>query len=78
MASERLTHTQTRLQAYYDAEIAVLAGQAYTLGSRSLTRADLVEIKKGIKELENLVEELKAVDEGRGHRRAFRITIRDL
>jgi len=78
MASERLIQVKARLAAYYEAELAVLSGQAYTIGSRSLTRANLVEIKKAIDELEKLVVEIESADNGKGRRYAFRITPRDL
>ena len=78
MASERLTQARLRLTAYYEAELAVLSGQAYTIGSRSLTRANLAEIRNAIKELEQQVRELKSIASGGGHRRAYRITPRDL
>lgn len=78
MASEQLTIAKSRLAAYYDAEMAVLSGQAYTIGTRSLTRANLAEIRKAISELEKQVEELKSLDVGKGRRKAYRITPRDL
>lgn len=76
--SDRLEKAKTRLDAYYEAELAVLAGQEYRIGTRSLTRADLQEIRKAIKELENLVDELEAATNGKGRRKAYRITPRDL
>lgn len=78
MASERLTKAKGRLTAYYDAELAVLSGQAYTIGSRSMTRANLAEIRKAIQELESLVSGLESVAAGGGHRKTFRIIPRDL
>jgi len=78
MISERLARAEARLTIYYDAELAVLAGQAYTIGTRSLTRANLSLIKEQIDNLENQVEELKSQAEGKGRRKAFRITPRDL
>lgn len=50
--AERLEIIQTRLTAYYAAEIAVLKGQSYSIGNRSLTRADLAAIQTTIKDLE--------------------------
>ncbi len=78
MASERLLNAQERLKAYYAAELAVLTGQEYSIGSRKLVRADLSEIRKSIKEIENLVDELKSAENGTGLRRSFRVTPRDL
>lgn len=39
---------QQRLTQYLDAEAAVLGGQEYRIADRSLKRADLAEIRKGI------------------------------
>ena len=41
-----------RLYQYIEAERAILQGQAYTLDGRSVTRADLAAVRKGIAELE--------------------------
>jgi hypothetical protein len=78
MASERLQKAKARLDAYYEAELAALSGQEYKIGGRSLRRADLVEIRAAIKNLENQVDELTSADAGKGRRRAYRITPRDL
>jgi len=40
-----------RLTQYLAAERAILGGQAYTIGNRSLTRANLAEVRKAIEEL---------------------------
>lgn len=43
---------EERLELYYAAEAAILRGaQAYTIGTRSFTRADLKEIREAIKEI---------------------------
>jgi hypothetical protein len=47
----RITETRARLSQYIAAETAVLQGQAYSMGQRSLTRADLSEIRKAIVDL---------------------------
>jgi hypothetical protein len=76
----RLDSTKRRLDLYYAAEEAVLSGQEYRIGSRSLRRADLNEIRSTISQLENKCDELQTQIEsnGKGSRRAFRITPRDL
>jgi hypothetical protein len=78
MDNERLLKARERLSAYYEAELAVLSGQSYSIGTRSLTRANLAWIRTQIDNLENQVEELKSMSEGKGRRKAFRITPRDL
>ena len=40
-----------RLRHYYAAERAVLSGQSYTVGNRTLTRANLAEIRAAIDDL---------------------------
>lgn len=78
MINERLLKAKERLDAYYEAELAVLSGQAYTIGTRSLTRVNLAWIRTQIDNLENQVEELQSQADGKGRRKAFRITPRDL
>ncbi|MFT5871120.1 MAG: hypothetical protein ACI8WT_000018 [Clostridium sp.] len=78
MVNEKLARSEARLAVYYDAELAVLSGQAYTIGTRSLTRANLGLIRDQIDVLENKVDELKAQLQGNGLRKAYRITPRDI
>ena len=40
-----------RLAMYLEAEKRVMTGQSYTIGNRSLTRANLAEIRKAIDDL---------------------------
>lgn len=40
-----------RLKEYYAAEKAVLSGQSYTIGNRTLTRANLATIRDAIDDL---------------------------
>lgn len=44
-----VTICQQHLDQYLAAELAVLGSQSYTIGGRSLTRANLAEIREGIK-----------------------------
>ena len=78
MLTERLAKAKERLTAYYDAELAVLSGQSYTIGTRTLTRANLAWVRTQIDNLENQVEELQSQADGKGRRNAFRVTPRDL
>lgn len=55
----RINSYKRRLDLYLAAEEKVLEGQAYTMGTRSLTRADLSEIKSEIKELESKIYALE-------------------
>lgn len=47
---------KSRLSNYYKAEEAILSGQEYTIGSRSLRRADLKAVQAEIKYLEKQIE----------------------
>lgn len=64
---ERLTRCKNRLEMYYQAEESILGGaQSYSVGSRSLTRANLSEIAAKIKELEKEKVNLESMLNGRG------------
>lgn len=70
----RIETKKKRLQMYYDAEEAILAGaQSYSLGTRSLTRANLSEIRKAIDQLEQEIASLEAP----AARKAFAAVPRD-
>ena len=60
-----------RLELYYEAERKVLRGQSYTLGNRQLTRANLSEIRKAIKDLENELEQITGRSRGFSRRVVF-------
>ena len=49
---EILTQIEARLTLYIAAEAAILGGaQSYSIGNRTLTRADLFQIQKTIRDL---------------------------
>jgi len=58
MSVYSLAQAQAKLAAYQDAEEKVLTGQSYTLGGRSLTRANLDSIRAGITLWEGRVSRL--------------------
>ena len=71
-----LETAKEHLQAFLEAEIAVATGQSYRIGSRSLTRANLSEIKERINFWKNEVERLES---GRPKGiKQMRVVIRDL
>ena len=72
---EKKQRLQNRLELYYQAEEKVLAGQSFTIGSRSMTRADLGKIQDMISELEGKISAIDA--NGTGKRRVARIIPRD-
>ena len=51
LTAAEIAELQARRARYILAEQAVLQGQAYSIGNRSLTRADLKWIRDGITEL---------------------------
>ena len=57
---------EARLTEYLAAESAVLGNQAYTINGRSLTRANLKDIREGIQYWQAAVERLSAGGGGVG------------
>lgn len=74
MATVTLAQARVMLTKYIEAETAVLSGQAYTIGNRSLTRANINAIRQGRKEWETIVRQL---EEGGGSMRVRRVVPRD-
>ena len=75
LRKKRLERYKKRLEMYYEAEEAVLLNQEYTIGTKSLKRADLSTIRAAIKDLEKQVESL---DTAGGKNKAGRFIPRDL
>ncbi len=71
MAGITLEQAQAQLDKYLTAETKVLSGQAYEFSGRSLTRANLKEITKGIEIWDRRVKELSARASGRGRSRTI-------
>ncbi len=71
ISSER---AKQHLEAWLDAELAVSTGQSYSIGTRSLTRANLSEIRKQINFWRNEVYK----SGNNNTRKARRIIPRDL
>ncbi|MDU4597474.1 MAG: DUF6148 family protein [Clostridium sporogenes] len=74
----RLEKAKERLNYYYEAELAVLSNQEYRLGTRTMRRADLAEIRRAITDLEKQIKQLEALESRKGTRRVFRGVPRDL
>lgn len=68
-----LERAKVHLQAWLDAELAVSTAQSYSMGSRSLTRANLTEIRKQINYWQNQVNKLSGKS-----RKTMRFVPRDL
>lgn len=71
MSKQKLDFKKERLQRYYKAEEKILNGQSYTIGSRTLTKANLASVQRIIKELEAEVEVLEK--RGSTKRRSARV-----
>lgn len=74
---QQLASYQNRLILYQKAEEAILSGQEYSIGNRSMKRADLSTVRDTISYLEKQIQELDAAINGRG-RRTFSVIPRDL
>ena len=53
-----LAQAEAQLAAYLAAETAILAGQEYTINGRSLRRADLADVRAGIREWNSMVQSI--------------------
>lgn len=78
MAGITLKTAQRHLDAWLEAEMAVTNAQSYTIGSRTMTKADLGEIRKMIDYWNKKVVELENVQKHGGRNRAYRVVPRDL
>ncbi len=58
MAGITLAQAETQLDLWITADAAVAAGQAYSIGGRSLTRANAKEIRENIVFWDNQVKRL--------------------
>ena len=78
MATNRLEILKKRLDLYLKAEEAILSGaQSYTIGSRTLTRGDLQQIRTVIKDIMDTLTEEEAVAEGKARHRTVGVVFRD-
>jgi hypothetical protein len=69
MAGITLLQAQTQLNAYLEAETAVLSGQKYEIAGRMLMRANLAEIQQGIVTWNSRVVTLTNQSRGRSRAR---------
>lgn len=69
------------LEAWLEAELTVTSGQSYTLtstnGGRTLTRANLTEIRNSIEYWEKKLKEAEAAAKGKSRSRIYRGVPRD-
>ncbi len=57
---EQLTVARNRLNAYLKTEAAILTSQEHQMGTKRLRRADLDDVQKKIKELQNEIARLES------------------
>lgn len=74
----RLAVAQKHLEAWLTAELEVTTHQSYTIGSRSLTKANLSEIRKQIAFWQNEVARLENSEKRHGRNRIIQAIPRDL
>lgn len=78
MAGITLETAQKHLDAWLKAELTVTTGQSYTIGSRTLTRANITEIRNMIDYWDGKVKKLDTLQKRGGRNRIKRGVIRDL
>jgi hypothetical protein len=59
-----LATAKSHLDAFLAADLAVATGQSYSIGSRTLTRANLVEIRGAISYWQRIVNQYTATAAG--------------
>lgn len=74
----RLNVAKKHLDAWLTAELEVTSHQSYSIGSRSLTKANLSEIRKQIIFWQNEVARLENLQKRGGRNRVTRAVPRDL
>lgn len=78
MAGYTLETAKKHLEAWLEAELEVTTHQSYTIGTRSLTKANLAEIRKQIQFWKNEVTKLENIAKHKGRNRVMRAIPRDL
>ena len=78
MAGITLETAQKHLDAWLEAEMQVTNAQSYTIGSRTLTKANLTEIRNAIEYWQQKVTILENLKENNGRSRVKRFVPRDL
>ena len=78
MAGISLEIARKHLSAWLEAELEVTTHQSYTIGSRSLTKANLGEIRQQIEFWNNEVARLETIERPGGRHRVVRAVPRDL
>lgn len=69
---------QQKLNTWMAAEEAIATGQAYQIGSRSLTRADLKQVREEMEYWAGKLAEAEAEEKTGGRNRLYRFVPRDV
>lgn len=77
-AKRRRATAETHYNKWLEAELEVTTHQSYTIGSRSLTRANLSEIRRQIEYWANQIDKLDNIIKNGGRNRVYRAVPRDL
>lgn len=64
MAGITLAQAEAKLQTWLDAEDKIAQGQEYAIGSRTLKRADLAEVRESVSYWDGKVKELSRGSSG--------------
>jgi hypothetical protein len=78
MAGISLKEAKKHLKSWLEAELEISTSQSYKIGTRSLTRADLAQVREQIKFWQGKVKELETAEGRRGRNRVYRAVPRDL
>lgn len=78
MAGIALKEAQRHLKIWLKAEMEIATSQSYTIGTRTLTRANLKEVRDQIKFWQSKVAELESAAANKGRNRVYRAIPRDL
>lgn len=67
-----------KLITWLDAEEAIATGQSYQIGNRTLTRADLKQVREQMEYWAGKLAQAEAEEKQGGRNRAYRAVIRDV
>lgn len=76
MQERRLAEAKEMRAAWVEAEKALTTGKSYQIGTRSLNRVDLSEVREAIQYWTNEIARIENLAVGRG--RAYRVIPRDV
>lgn len=77
-AKARKEIAEKHYKEWLKAELEVTTHQSYTIGSRSLTRANLSEIRKQIEYWAMQIDKFENIMKSGGRNRVYRVVPRDL